>query len=261
MAELRNRAKEKLEKGELAIGLGIRNARTVDIGRVLATAGYDWAFLDMEHSALTLDQSAQLAIACQDAGVTPIVRVPGYEHYHATHMLDAGVMGVVFPHVDTAEQAKKLVDNCKYPPMGHRSVAGTMAQLNFRATPIAEATATVNRETLLVMMAESPTAIKNIDAIAAVPGVDVILVGTNDLCMEMGIPGQLDHADVKAAYKAILAACKKHGKYAGLGGVYDEKLTTEYIQMGFRFIIAASDLSLLMQAATARAKFLNGIKL
>jgi 2-keto-3-deoxy-L-rhamnonate aldolase RhmA len=168
-------------------------------------------------------------------------------------------MGIVFPHVDSAEQASKLVQQCKYPPEGHRSVAGTMAQLNYKPTPIAEATATVNREILLVMMVESPAAVKNVDAIAAVPGVDVILVGTNDLCMEMGIPGKLDHPDVKAAYRKIIDACKKHGKHPGLGGVYDETLTREYIQMGMRFIIGGSDLSLLMQAAMNRAKFLEGI--
>ena len=261
MSALRNLAKERLQQGKLSIGLGIRQARTAEIGRVLATCGFHWAFIDMEHSALTLDTAAQLSVACKDAGVTPIVRVPGYEHYHATHLLDAGAMGIVFPHVDSAELANKLVQQCKYPPEGHRSVAGTMAQLNYKAMPIAEATATVNREILLVMMVESPASVKNVDAIAAVPGVDVILVGTNDLCMEMGIPGKLDHPDVKAAYRKIIDACKKHGKHPGLGGVYDETLTREYIQMGMRFIIGGSDLSLLMQAATHRAKFLEGIAL
>ena len=261
MAELRNFAKERLQQGQLAVGLGIRQARTVEIGRVLATCGYHWAFLDMEHSALTLDTAAQLAVACQDAGVTPIVRVPGYEHYHATHMLDAGVMGVVFPHVDSAEQAERLVSQCKYPPQGHRSVAGGIAQLDFRAVPLAEATAIVNKETLIVVMVESPAGVRNAEAIAAVPGVDVVLIGTNDLCMELGIPGQLGHAEIKAAYRAVIEACRKHGKHPGLGGVYDETLTREYIRMGMRFIIAGSDLSMLMQAAAYRARFLAGLAL
>jgi 2-keto-3-deoxy-L-rhamnonate aldolase RhmA len=259
MIPLRNLARERLQAGQLAIGLNVRQARTAEIGRVLATCGYHWAFIDMEHSALTLDTAAQLAVACQDAGVTPIVRVPGYEHYHATHMLDAGAMGVIFPHVETAEQAGRLVRQCKYPPQGHRSVAGAMAQLNFRAIPLGEATAIVNQELLIVVMVESLAGIRNAGAIAAVPGVDVILIGTNDLCMEMGIPGQLGHADIKAAYRTVIEACRQHGKYPGLGGVYDEPLAREYIQMGARFVIAGSDLSLLMQAAAHRARFLQEI--
>ena len=115
-----------------------------------------------------IDTAAQIAVACHDAGVTPIVRVPGYEHYLATRLLDAGAMGIVFPHVDTAEHARQLVDNCKYPPMGHRSLGGPMAQLGFRAVPRAESTEVVNRETIMVML--DAEVIDNADAIAAVPG-------------------------------------------------------------------------------------------
>ena len=124
MTTLENRAKDKLEAGKLCIGLGLRAARTVEIGRVLATCGYDWAFIDMEHNSMSIDTAAQVAVACQDAGVTPIVRVPGYEHYLATRVLDAGAMGIVFPHVDPSEQAAQLVSVCKSPPQGHRPPPG-----------------------------------------------------------------------------------------------------------------------------------------
>src|SRR5262247_321454 len=213
MATLRNTVKERLAAGQLALGLGLRQARTVDIGRVLAACGYDWAFIDMEHNTMGIDTAAQIAVACHDAGVTPLVRVPGYEHYLATRLLDAGAMGIVFPHVDSAEQARQLVDNCKYPPMGHRSLGGPMAQLGFRAYPRAESTAVVNRETLLVMMLETPGAIAEADAIAAVPGVDVLLIGTNDLSLEMGIAGKYDDDRIRQAYDTVVAACRKHAKY------------------------------------------------
>ena len=259
MATLQNRAKEKLEKGELCIGLGLRMARTMDIGRVLNTCGYDYAFIDMEHNAMHIDTAVQMAVACQDAGVTPLIRVPGYEHHHATRVLDAGAMGIVFPHVDTAEQAAKLVAFCKYPPMGHRSAAGTMAQLNYQALPQAEACEAVNRNTLVVIMLESPKAIENADAIAAVPGVDVVLIGTNDLCMEMGIPSKFSDPKVEAAYKQVIAACRKHKKHPGMGGVYDEPMTAKFVQMGMRFILSGGDLPLFMAAASQRAKFLRGL--
>ena len=261
MTTLRNRAKEKLEQGRLSIGLGIRQARTVEIGRVLATCGFDWAFIDMEHNSMDIDTAVNIGVACQDAGVTPLVRVPGYEHYHATRVLDSGAMGIVFPHVDSAEHAAQLVSYCKYPPMGHRSVAGTMAQLDYRSLPLAEATELVNRETLVVMMVESPQAIEQADAIAAVPGVDVVLIGSNDLCLEMGIPGQMDHPRLEAAIRVVIDACEHHDAHPGLGGVYDETLTAKFVKMGMRFIISGSDMSMMMSAATARAKFLNNLPL
>jgi len=261
MATLHNRAKEKLEAGELSIGLGLRLVRTMDIGRVLNTCGYDFAFIDMEHNSMGIDTAVQIGVACQDAGVTPLVRVPGYEHYLATRVLDAGAMGIVFPHVDSAEQAAKLVSFCKYPPVGHRSAAGNMSQLNFQAIPQKEATETVNNNTLLVFMLESPQAIANADAIAAVPGVDVLLIGSNDLCMEMGIPSQFDNPKLAKAMETTIAACRKHGKHAGLGGIYDEAISRRYIEMGMRFILASGDLPLLMAGASARAKFLHGIAL
>jgi 2-keto-3-deoxy-L-rhamnonate aldolase RhmA len=102
-------------------------------------------------------------------------------------------------------------------------------------------------------MLETPGAIDNVDAIAAVPGFDVLLVGTNDLCMEMGIPGQLDHPRVGEAFERIIAACRTHGKHAGLGGVYDPPLMQRYLAMGFRLVLAGSDLSFMLAAAKERA--------
>src|SRR5467141_2618825 len=98
MAHIPNKARERLAAGQLALGMALRQARTVD----------------MEHTPMGIDTAAQIAVACHDAGVTPLVRVPGYEHYLATRLLDAGAMGIVFPHVDTPEQARQLVRNCKY---------------------------------------------------------------------------------------------------------------------------------------------------
>ena len=100
MAEIVNVAKQKLEAGELAIGVGLRMTRVVEIGRMMKTAGYDWLFIDMEHNSMSIDNAAQICIAAQDAGITPIVRVPGFQHFHASRILDTGAQGIVVPHVD-----------------------------------------------------------------------------------------------------------------------------------------------------------------
>src|SRR5690606_32481892 len=253
MVTVRNHAKERLQAGELVLGVGLRQARTVDIGRIMKTAGYDFLFIDLEHNSMSVDFAGQISIAAQDAGITPVVRVPGYEHFHATRALDAGAQGIVVPHVDTADVAARMVSHCMYPPIGHRSVTGALPQLDFEAAPLGEATAAINGATLLILMLETPQAIDNVEEIAAVPGYDVLLLGTNDLCLEMGIPGQLDHPRVGEAFERVIAACKAHGKYAGLGGVYDPPLMQRYLAMGFRLVLAGSDLTFMLAAAKERA--------
>ena len=113
MTHIRNIARERLEAGELAIGMGVRQARSVDIGKIMKTCGYDWLFIDMEHGSMSVDDTVQISIAASDAGITPIVRVPGFQHFHATRVLDGGALGVVFPHVDTAEIANELANFCR----------------------------------------------------------------------------------------------------------------------------------------------------
>jgi len=254
---MKNIAKEKILKNELCLGVGLRQTRTADIGKIMSTCGYDWLFIDMEHNSMDIDIASQISIAAQDAGITPIVRVPDFAHHHATRVLDCGAMGIVFPHVDDATTAQRLVSNCLYPPNGHRSMTGVLPQLDFKQKPIAEVAKLINDSMLIVIMLESPEAISNVDSIAAVEGVDVILIGTNDLCMEMGIPGDYNNPKVKEAYSKVIEACKKYGKTPGMGGVYNEELMSEYIGMGMKFILSGSDLSFMMQSASQRSNKLR----
>ena len=137
-ATLRNAARERLEAGELALGVILRQARTVDIAPVMQAAGYDWLFIDLEHGPMSIDFAATLAVAALDTGISPIVRVPFMQHTMATRVLDSCALGVVMPHVDTPEQAREIVDHLKYPPMGHRSLAGAQAIFDFKRIPIGE---------------------------------------------------------------------------------------------------------------------------
>ena len=254
---MKNIAKEKILNNELCLGVGLRQSRTVDIGKIMATSGYDWLFIDMEHNSMDIDIASQISVAAQDAGITPIVRVPDFAHHHATRVLDCGAMGVVFPHVENADIAKKLVSYCLYPPKGHRSMTGVLPQLDFKQQPIADVASTINKNMLIVIMLESPEAIDNVDSIAAIDGVNVVLIGTNDLCMEMGIPGDYSNPKVKDAYIKVIEACKKYEKTPGMGGVYNEELMSEYIKMGMRFILSGSDLSFMMQSASQRSNKLR----
>ena len=254
---MKNIAKEQILNGDLSLGVGLRQSRTSDIGKIMATCGYDWLFIDMEHNSMSVDIASQISMAAQDAGITPIVRVPDFAHHHATRVLDCGAMGIVFPHVDDAKTAKKLVSYCLFPPHGNRSMTGALPQLNFEQLPIPEVAKIINENMIVVIMLESPTAIDNVEEIAAVKGIDVILIGTNDLCMEMGIPGDYSNPKIKDAYSKVISACNKFNKTPGMGGVYDEALMSEYINMGMKFILSGSDLSFMMASAKQRSKNLR----
>ncbi len=257
MANLRNPAREKLESGGMALGLTVKLVRSVEIAAAAKAAGYDWLFLDCEHGSLGLDAAAQIAIAALDAGVAPIARVPNGEFAMATRLLDNGVTGIVIPHVDTAEEAKGVVDRLKFPPIGHRSIGGIGPHYGLRGMKVGDAAAAMNAANMTIVMLETPRAIDNADAIAAVPGIDVLLIGTNDLSLEMGIPGEFTHDRIAGAYDRMIAACRKHGKYPGMGGIYVEPIMERYVHAGCRFNLGGADQSLMMAAAEARSAALR----
>jgi 2-keto-3-deoxy-L-rhamnonate aldolase RhmA len=260
LATVPNHALRQLRAGKLAIGLGLRQARTVDIAQIAKTSGFDWLFIDCEHNSMGTDTAAQIASASLAVGITPVVRVAGKEHWLSSRMLDNGAQGIVVPHVDTELEAKRIADHCRFPPLGHRSMGGGLQQIGFASMPVGEASRVVNEETLVVVMLESPRGIENCEAIAAVPGIDALLIGTNDLCFEMGIPGQFNDPRIAEAYRKTIAACRKHGKFAGMGGMYTPELLERHINMGVQLILSGSDFSLLMQAGTARASLVRGFE-
>jgi 2-keto-3-deoxy-L-rhamnonate aldolase RhmA len=254
-----NSARERLARGEVSLGFGIRTARSVEIAKAMKTAGFDWLFLDLEHGAMSIETAAQIAIAGLDAGIAPIVRVPKGEYSLATRLLDNGALGIVVPHVDTADEAREIADRLRYPPLGHRGVFSSMPHYDYRAVKVDEMTAALNAANLIVVMLETPAAINNAEAIAAVDGIDVLLIGTNDLSIEMGIPGDLAHPRIADAYIRMVAACRRHGKWPGMGGVYDEPLMRRYVEIGCRFLMAGADLAFMMSAGAKRTEFLRSL--
>ena len=260
MSTVPNHTLRQLRAGRLAIGLGLRQARTVDTAQLAKTAGFDWLFIDCEHNSMDHDTAAQIAAASLAVGVTPLVRVAGLEHWLASRMLDNGAQGIVYPHIETAEEARRAANSCRFPPVGKRSMGGGLQQLGFANMAVGEAARIVNEETLVVVMIESPKGVANCEEIAAVPGVDALLIGTNDLCFELGIPGQFSDPRVADAYKKVIAACRKHGKFPGMGGMYTPELLERHIGMGVQLILSGSDFSLLMQAGTARAALVRGFE-
>ncbi|MEE8332637.1 MAG: aldolase/citrate lyase family protein [Alphaproteobacteria bacterium] len=247
---MRNLAKEKLGSGDTVQCLCVRMARSVDIGAVAAGAGFDALYVDMEHSAISADDAAGICAAAPGFGVTPLVRVPEGALGLAARLLDNGALGVIMPHVETGSGARAVADACRFPPQGTRSAAGSTVQLGFQPMKQDAIAAGLNDLVLVCVMIETPLGVKNADAIAATEGIDMVMVGTNDLSAAMGQTGNIDGAGVRAACETVAAACAAHGKAFALGGVRgNAALVRDYVAMGARFIIAGTDTIYLTAAA------------
>lgn len=257
MALAPNQTKRRMQAGRLALGFGVHHLRTAAAPALAAATGHHWMFLDNEHGAFSVHEIAQLCIAALPVGVTPLVRVCAGAIDEATRALDNGAQGIVMPHVDTAAEARRIAEAFHYPPRGRRSWGGPPAIYGYRAPAMAEAQAAINDEILTVVMVESPEAVRNAAEIAAVEGVDVLLIGTSDLSSELGIAGQMGHPQIIEAYRAVGAACTRHGKVLGMGGVYDEENASRYVGMGARFVLTGNDHSYLLMGAEARSAFFN----
>jgi 4-hydroxy-2-oxoheptanedioate aldolase len=250
---LRNHAKEKLARGELVASMTVRLVAGIEIARIAKTAGFDSLYVDMEHSRFSLETTGQICMAALAAGITPLVRVPGVAE--VSRVLDSGALGVIAPHIRSADEARDYVTAAKFPPFGERSAAGPLPHLNYRSFPAAEADAALNAATLLVVQFESDEAIAKADGIVAVDGVDMVLIGTNDLLADWGLTGQYGHPRVREAYAKTIAACRRHGKHVGVGGLASRPdLAAEYVRMGARYVSTGTDLGFLLAACTAKAK-------
>lgn len=257
MSILCSDALRKIRGGQLALGLGVHLMRGAAAPLLAKATGYDWLFIDSEHGTISAHDISQICISALSTGVAPIVRICAGALDEGTRALDNGALGIVVPHVDTVEQARELVNAFRYAPVGHRSTGGPVAQFGYRPPKAPELQRSLNAEILVIPMIETPQAVENADKIAALPGIDALLIGTNDLTLEMGIAGQLGHERVKAAYRTVGDACRRHGKVLGMGGVYDQELAPQYIGMGARMVLAANDHNLLQDAAARRATFMR----
>jgi 2-keto-3-deoxy-L-rhamnonate aldolase RhmA len=233
----------------------VRLVRGNEIAAIAQSSGYDALYIDMEHNSFSIEVVAQMCQGALPLGIAPIVRVPSIASEFIPRVLEGGALGIIAPHVQTASDAKAVVDAALFPPIGHRSLGGPIPHLRFRSYPAGETMAAVNDATFIVAMIESEGALQNIDEIAAVDGIDMLLVGTNDLCTSLGIPGQPYHSIVRETYEKVLAACKRHNKHVGIGGLASQPdLIADFIGLGARWVSVGSDVGFLIAESSGRAK-------
>jgi 2-keto-3-deoxy-L-rhamnonate aldolase RhmA len=204
-----NRVKRILSEGGLALGTHVGGIADPQIVELIGLAGFDAAFIDMEHTSFDLHDVQLAVMAAERVGVTPIVRTPGFDPAFILRLLDMGVQGIQVPHVGDAAAARAAVKAVRYPPLGDRGMAAGSRAAEFGRIPLVEHMAHSNREILLACMIEDMAAVEQIDQIAAVQGVDLLAVGPSDLSRSLGVSGQPDHPRLVAAIDRVREAVKR----------------------------------------------------
>ncbi len=253
-----NRAKGRLREGGIAIGTMISESRTEEIAYVLAAAGFDFFVLDTEHGSANWETVQTVSRAARSAGIAPLVRVTDTLYSLIARALDAGALGVMVPHVETAADAREIVRCVKYPPEGERGFGLRPALTDYGQVPAAEAIAWSNAETLIFAQIESGRALDNLDDIASVPGIDVLLVGPNDLALSLGVPGDLLHPKLQDAYKHVAQVANRHGIAGGLHPG-DLKVVECGCTAGMRCLMYSSDIRMLLGAAKQAVQGLRAL--
>ncbi|PYR58468.1 MAG: aldolase [Acidobacteria bacterium] len=240
-----NPVRRRLRESQPVFGCTITTT-SLDVAARAASAGFHFLWLELEHSPLTLETVRNMVLATRDLPAVPFARVPVTETWTAKRVLDAGVHGVVFPFVSTPALARQAADACRYPPSGCR---GSGAGLATTCWPEPDGYFdSADRNIMVVVMVEEASALAHLDEIAATPGVDVIFVGTSDLSFSLGLRGHMQHPRVEEAAATVLDAARRHGKIAGRPAGSPEQ-TQRYIEQGFLFFQAPSDLALLEAGA------------
>ena len=240
--------KEMLKQHKPAVGSWINTASPV-VAELMASVGFDFLTVDVEHSAVDLVQTQALfqAIKSGNPNCAALVRLAGNCYADTKRYLDAGAAGVIAPFINSAEEAHELIRSVKYPPEGMRGVG--FCRANAYGMRLKESVAAANDETFVCVQIEHVEALRNIDDILCVPGIDAVIIGPYDLSASMGLTGQFDHPEMVGAINAIGAACRRHGIAAGIHVVQPDvaDVARRYSE-GYRFIAYSLDITMLLNA-------------
>lgn len=245
--------KEMSRTRSLKTGTFIVEFNTPGIGHILRAAGCDFAFLDTEHSGFGMDALKAALRYMEAAGLPTLVRVPSGEPHHINRALDAGAEGIMVPKAGSVADVRALVQAAKYPPAGERGVALSIQHDRFTEGPVGDKFAAANARTVLAVLVETKGAADDIDAIAALPEIDLLWIGHFDLSVSLGVPGQFDHPAFKDAVARTEASARRHGKSLGRL-IMDPAVAPALFAAGVDFFCYSGDAWLLQQGFRDGAK-------
>src|SRR5438128_5222524 len=254
--------KKQLREGRPKLGLFL-NAHSPTVAEQLAHSGYDWLLVDTQHGPMGYESLSGMLAGIANGGAKSLVRVGGYSDRPSIQQaLDMGADGILIPYINTAEEARQAVSYCRYPTAGTRSVYFPQRSMN-RDGLLGYAGA-ANANVIVALQVETADCIKNIDAIAAVPGVDILFLGQNDLCMSMGLyekykfPLMYTSPELNAATQSLIEAARKNNVILGLF-LFGTSRVGEFLDKGFSFISIGNDLHHVLTQAGAHVGDLEKI--
>ncbi len=239
--------KQRLRAGEPVIAATV-SVNSIDVAAHLANLGFDFLWVEMEHSPITLETLRNMVLATRGLPTLTFARVPVNETWAAKRVLDMGVSGVIFPFTSTPELAQQAVAACRYPPHGRRGSGANLARF---AWPDRDRYAdSADENVTVIVIIEEARAVERIDEIAATPGVDVLFIGTSDLSFSLGLRGDQNDRRLHDAIEKVVAAGKRHGKFLGRPAPSPERVR-EYVHQGFQLFQATTDIGLMTAGAKA----------
>ena len=244
-----NWIKQDLARGGLVLGAGVTMDTPLAV-ELLAAAGADFLFLDLEHGAINLETAHHMVAVLSGKRSLAFARVAGQEDWQLKQALDLGVYGVVVPFVNCAAEAERVVRACRYPPAGIRGLSCQFAAARW-GVPVPEYVRIADHEIMVCVQVETPESVDRIEEILAVPGVDMIFVGPADLSATCGFPLNPAHPEVERRIGQAAEAARRAGVALGTVARTPEEVRHR-VDQGFRFFVVAADTGLLLQAGAEK---------
>jgi 2-dehydro-3-deoxyglucarate aldolase/4-hydroxy-2-oxoheptanedioate aldolase len=238
--------KKRLAGGDTMIGT-IMSLPSLEVAEILSNSGFDWLFVDMEHTPLDF-QLVQRVLQVADSRVSCLVRVPSPQEAWVKKCLDMGASGIIFPQVNSAEQARRVVEVCKYPPLGKRSVG--IARAHAYGMKFDEYMTRANEDIAIVVQIEHIDAVNAIESISKISGIDAFFIGPYDLSASLGKTAESDDPQVQAAIARVEQCVKAEGLPLGIFGT-DVAAVEKYVASGYQLVAVGLDTMLLADAAAA----------
>ena len=252
-----NPVRHALAAGQLQLGTNFGQYRSAEYPKLLAAAGFHWAFIDTEHGGFDLETVQDICRVSQLAGLAPIVRVADLQYSLVARSLDCGAQGIIFPRMEDPKLLETALSWTKFPPAGVRGYGLQPSQVEYEAIPFGEAIAHLNANTLTVLQIESARAVEAREEILSVPGIDAVMIGPADLSISMGIPGDFQNSRLIEAVESIRDTCARNGVAPGIH-TRTAHLARFWKERGMRFLSCGSDVSFLWEKASETAKGILG---
>src|ERR1019366_7816607 len=248
-----NHVKQALKAGKLQLGMNFGQLRSSEIPRLLAAAGFHWAFIDTEHGGFDLETVQDVCRVSTAAGLCPVVRVVDLHYGLVARALDSGAQGIIFPRMEDPKLLETALSWTKFPPWGVRGYGLQPSQTSYSTLSFNEIIEHLNANTLTVLQIESKRAVDAREEILAVPGIDAVMIGPADLSISLGVPGDFQHPKMVEAMEAVRDTCERRGIAPGTH-TRNPGLARFWKARGMRFLGCGSDIAYLWDKAAETAK-------